>query len=71
MKVEANHQVFPHSVNLSLGVSLCGVSERTERPLSRLQDCQQPDPDRAQDNRHGSDGGGITLKRATGESRVE
>lgn len=55
----------------SLGVSVCGVGERAERPLARLQDRQQPDPDWAQDNRHGGDGGGITLISATGESLVE
>lgn len=70
-RITLNYHVFFLSVDLSLGVSVCGVSERTERPLPRLQDSQQPDPDRAQDNRHGSDGGGIALKRATQESLVE
>lgn len=50
---------------LSAGVSVCGVGERTERPLSGLPNRQQPDPDRAQDNRHGGDGGGVRCKRTS------
>ncbi|XP_061631466.1 DEP domain-containing mTOR-interacting protein isoform X5 [Phyllopteryx taeniolatus] len=36
---------------------VCGVSKRTERPRSGLQNGQQPDPYRTQDNCHGSHGG--------------
>lgn len=45
------------------GVSVCGVCERPERPLPRLPDRQQPDPDRPQDHRHGGDGGDASLTR--------
>lgn len=51
-------------------MSVCGVGERIERPLSGLPDRQQPDPNWAQDNRHGGDGGGIRVRRAMTESLI-
>lgn len=63
--------VSPLSVRLSPGVSVCGVGERTERPLSGLPGRQQPDPDRTQDNRHGGDGGGVGLRSAATESLTD
>lgn len=54
--------------SLLSGVSICGVSERTERPGSGLPDCQQPDPNGAQDHRHGGDGGGVSVRRTTAET---
>lgn len=54
-----------------LGVSLRGVGERAVRPLSRLPDRQQPDPNRAPDNRHGGDGGVIISRRAATESLID
>lgn len=51
-------------------MSVCGVGERLERPLSGLPDRQQPDPNWAQDNRHGGDGGGIRVRRAMTESLI-
>ncbi len=50
----------PLSARLSSGVSVCGVGERTQRPLSGLPGRQQPDPNWTQDNRHGGDGGGVS-----------
>lgn len=41
-------------------MSVCGVCEWIKRPLSGLPHRQQPDPNWAQDNRHGGDGGGIS-----------
>lgn len=63
--------ISPLFVHFSPGMSVRGVGEWTERPLSWLPDCQQPDPHWTQDNRHGSDGGGISLRRATRESLIE
>lgn len=54
----------------SSGVPVCGVGERLERPLSRLPDCEQPDPDWSQDNRYGGDGGGVSMRRAVTESLI-
>lgn len=53
-----------HLSCLSPGVPVCGVGERAERPLAGLPDRQQPDPHRAQDNRDGGDGGGVSVRRA-------
>lgn len=50
---------------LSPGVSVRGGSERIERPLSRLPNRQQPDPDRSADDCHGSDGGGVSIKESS------
>lgn len=58
------YSISPFSVHLSPGVSVCCVGERAERPLPRLPDRQQPDPNWTQDNRHGSDGGAISLRGA-------
>lgn len=63
--------ISPLSARLSSGVSVCGVGERTQRPLSGLPGRQQPDPNWTQDNRHGGDGGGVGLRRAMTESLVE
>lgn len=52
-------------------MSVCGVGERTKRPLSGLPGRQQPDLNWTQDNRHGGDGGGLGLRRALTESLVE
>lgn len=62
-----NHPT-PVSLRLSSGVSVCGVGERPERPLSGLPGRQQPDPNRTQDDCHGGDGGGISWRWATTES---
>lgn len=40
-------------------MSVRGVGERTERAHPRLQDRQQPDPNRAQDYPIGGNGGGV------------
>ena len=55
---------------LSSGVSVCGVGERTERPLSGLPGCQQPDSDWTPDDRHGGDGGGVSFRRAVTEAVI-
>lgn len=53
-------QGLNHISSFPSGVSVCGVCKWIERPLSGLPHRQQLDPNWAQDNRHGGDGGGIS-----------
>lgn len=58
-------QGLNHLSSFPSGVSICGVCEWIERSLSWLPHRQQPDPNWAQDNRHGGDGGGISGEEKT------